>query len=66
MQGALDRIYDACYGVPSKQSKERFALIKNMKIDEVGMVSARDAKTVFAKIHILNDNQLLINMNNAY
>ena len=58
MQGALDRIYDACYGVPSKQSKERFALIKNMKVDEVGMVSVKDAKMVFTKIHVLNDRQL--------
>ena len=43
MQGALDRIYDGCLGVPSKQSKERFELIKNMNVDELGMVSVSEA-----------------------
>ena len=66
VQGALDRIYDACYGsMQTKQSKERLALVKNMKIDELGMVSQMEAMTVFAKIHF-NDRTLLLKVNEVY
>ena len=65
MQGALDRIYDACHGVPSKQSKENFERVKNMKVDELGMVSITDAQNVFQKIHLM-DRVLYLKMNEVY
>ena len=67
VQAALDRIYDACYGsLPSKQSAERFGLLKSMQVDELGMVSANEAATVFAKIHILKDRNLLLAVAGVY
>ena len=65
VQEALDRIYNACCGLPSKQSKELFAHLKNMKVDELGMVSITDAAGVFAKIH-LTDRVLYEKMNEVY
>lgn len=62
-QSALDLLYNRLVnGHESKQSADGFKLIKDVAVDQNGLVKVIDASKVFVKIHF-NDRQILQSLN---